>query len=383
MSADELSGEEKLRRLEQEVLFSKKLLESLPIPVFYEDSQGRYLGCNRAFAEFMSKSENEIIGHTIFDIVDRERAEKHYKRDQKMILKRTSSLAEERQMLHSDGTFHDVLFYKTLIFGESGEVSGLIGAFFDITDRKTAEIRERNYLERLQKLAFALSATQEQERRIIAMEIHDSISQNLALSKIRLKILLETMDSPTVKEELAQVIAAIDDSLQRTREQTFNLGLPVLYQFGLEKAIRFLKEDLLKRHGLFVSFKSTSFPVAINDSFKAFLFRTIQELLRNVVKHAGTDRASVAISQKSDTIFVEVADKGLGFNIEALEEADASNNSYGLFSLKTMIQLMGGIMEISSTPKRGTRVQLRFPIDAFVENNGRREDDPVGKNTDR
>ena len=358
---------ERIKRLEHKIRFTEKLLEILPVPVFYQDIHGRYLGCSKAFAEFMGKREDEILGRTIFDIVDAERAAEYSGRDQKMIAEKKNNLVEERQMLHSDGTFHDVVFYKTLIVEESGEVSGLIGVFFDITDRKKAEAREREYLERLRKLTYALSITQEQERRIIAMEIHDSISQNLAISKLRLRLLGESIDSPALKDELDQVVATLDETLQRTRAHTFNLGLPVLYQFGLEHAILCLKEDLLKKHGLRISFSIDPLPHNLNDHFKAFIFRSVQELLMNVVKHAGTDEAFVCISEKNGRILLDISDNGQGFDLDVLDEASISANSYGLFSLKTMVVLMGGKMEIRSTPLNGTWIGLSFPVEAFSE----------------
>ncbi len=358
---------DKIKRLEHKVRFTEKLLEILPVPVFYQDINGRYLGCSSAFAEFMGKREEEILGRTIFDIADAERAALYSGRDRKMIEERKYSLVEEREMLHSDGSFHDVVFYKTLIVEESGEVSGLIGVFFDITERKKAEAREREYLERLRKLTYALSITQEQERRIIAMEIHDSISQNLAISKLRLRLLGESIDSPALKDALNQVVATLDETLQRTRAHTFNLGLPVLYQFGLEHAILCLKEDLLKKYGLRITFSSDPLPQNLNDHFKAFIFRSVQELLMNVVKHAGTNEACVCISEKNGRILLDISDNGRGFDLDVLDEASISANSYGLFSLKTMVTLMGGIMKIRSTPRNGTWIGLSFPVETFSE----------------
>lgn len=362
--------EDKIRRLEREVKFTEKLLEILPVPVFNEDTQGRYLGCNHAFADFMGKREDEILARTIFDIVDPNIAEIYHRRDQKMIEERIPNLMEERQMLHSDGTYHDVVFYKTLILKEDGDPSGLIGVFFDITERKKAEDREREYLERLQKLTYALSITQETERRIIAMEIHDSISQNLALSKLRLQMLEESVESPFLRDELNKVVKTLDESLQRTRNQVFELGLPILYQFGLDHAIRCMKENLFEKYGLNVEFKSSPLPENLSDNFKAFLFRSIRELLMNVIKHAQTKEAAVLLACEGGEILAEVSDRGLGFEVNDLDTPHLSGNSCGLFSLRTMISLMGGTMEVLSTPGEGTAVKLSFPPDAFPASSG-------------
>lgn len=352
----------KLEQLERKARFTERLLEMLPVPVFYEDVNGRYLGCSRAFADFMGKDEDEILGRTIFDIMDSARAERHFERDKKMIAEGRNSLMEERQMLHSDGTFHDTAFYKALI-KEEGEPTGLIGAFFDITDRKRAEEREREYLERLRKLTYALSVTQEQERRLIAMEIHDSIGQNLAISKLKLRLLGESIDSPEVREEIDSVVATLDETLSHIRSHLFNLGLPVLYEFGLEQAILGLKEEFLKKHGLRISFTSDPLPEGLDDNLKAFIFRSAQELLMNVVKHAETDEAHVCLSEKNGRVLLDVSDNGSGFDTALLEQACMSPNSYGLFSLRTMVSLMGGVMEVRSKPHDGTWIGLSFPLE--------------------
>ncbi|MDI9388915.1 MAG: PAS domain S-box protein [Synergistota bacterium] len=349
-------------QLERQAKFTEKLLEILPVPVFYEDVQGRYLGCSRAFADFMGREEDEILGGTIFDIVGRDRAEQHFERDRKMIAEGRNSLVEERQMLHSDGTFHDTMFYKALI-REDDEITGLIGAFFDITDRKKAEEREREYLERLRKLTYALSVTQERERRQMAMEIHDSIGQNLAISKLKLRLLGDSIDSPEAKAEIDSVVATLDETMKHTRSRVFNLGLPVLYQFGLEQAILCLKDDFKKKHGLAISLTSDPLPQNLDDNLKAFIFRTVQELLVNVVKHAGTDEAHICLSLKNGRILLDVSDNGRGFDLSGLDEACLSENSYGLFSLRTMVSLMGGVMEIRSKPGDGTWIGLSFPVE--------------------
>ncbi len=356
------SLKEKIQSLERQAKFAEGLLETLPIPVFFEDAQGRYLGCNKAFADFMGKKEDEIISKTVFDIVEPSLASIFYKRDQDFIAEKEKNAAEEREMLHCDGTYHDVIFYKTLVYNGKGNVAGLIGAFIDITDRKAAENREKQYLEQLKNLATALSVAQEKERRALANELHDSVSQNLALSKLRLRMLEEFLDSALLKKELNEIMTTIDESLQCIRNQTFHLGLPALYEFGLKHAIFCLIEDLKKNHRLDVVFKNDGIPKNLDDNLKAFLFRSTQELLMNVIKHAETEKAFINLYKKGSDLVLQVSDYGKGFDAKAFEKSTDLGKSFGLLSLRTRVNFMGGDLKICSSHNRGTEVTLRVPV---------------------
>ncbi|MDI9370144.1 MAG: ATP-binding protein, partial [Synergistota bacterium] len=124
-----------------------------------------------------------------------------------------------------------------------------------------------------------------------------------------------------------------------------------------------LKEEFFKKHGLKISFTSDPLPKELDDNLKAFIFRSAQELLMNVVKHAGTDEASVCLSEKKGRVLLDVSDNGRGFDPDLLDRACLSANSYGLFSLRTMVSLMGGVMEIRSKPNDGTWIGLSFPVE--------------------
>ena len=121
--------------------FFQKLLDSIPIPIFFKDVRGVYLGCNRAFGNFLGRKTEDIVGKTVRDIAPGDLAE-IYERADRELFKTGGVQTYEGSMMHADGTRHDVIFYKAtlaIFLNQDGSVGGLIGSLFDITDRKRAE----------------------------------------------------------------------------------------------------------------------------------------------------------------------------------------------------------------------------------------------------
>lgn len=344
--------------------FGQELLNFLPLPVFYEDTEGCYIWCNEAFCEFMGRGLEEIVSKKVFEINPTPGVKVYLENDLQMMKSRSALEIRERLMRRGDGEVRNVLTYKSLQT-KSGEVNGIIGALLDITELRKAQASEEFYREKLVALASAFSVSKEQERCRIAQEIHDSISQNLAYSKLKLQFLSERLEEENLSDlrnDLAGVIAIIGEALERTRTLMFEMGVPVLYQLGLEAALQWLVGEMSRKYGFVVRFTATCIPEELSDDQKAFLFRSAQELLTNVVKHAGVNEASLSVRKRAGHVTVRVRDKGKGFDVSELDKSDLSNKSYGLFSLETLVRSLGGDVRISSVVGRGTDVTLRIPI---------------------
>ena len=141
------------KRAEEEILESKNsletLLESIPVPVFYKDINGRYLGFNQAFEDFFGKTKDELIGKSVFDISPVELATIYHAKDVELF-EEPGTQTYETQVKDALGILHDVVFYKATMINSFGKVTGLIGTVLDITERKqleTALANEKNLLE--------------------------------------------------------------------------------------------------------------------------------------------------------------------------------------------------------------------------------------------
>ncbi len=152
--------------LQENTDFLRTLLETIPVPVFYKDVAGRYLGSNRAFEAFFGKQQGELVGKTIFDIVPRELAEVCHARDL-ALLRGSGVQADDRQVADTRGLLHDVVFHKAAFKAADGKVGGMIGVILDITERKQAEARLQAQLEELQRWH---KLTLGRETRVIALK---------------------------------------------------------------------------------------------------------------------------------------------------------------------------------------------------------------------
>ncbi len=148
--------------LERQLRLTQTLLDAIPLPVFYEDARGVYTGCNRAFAEFMGRPKEEIVGRTVFDLAPPDLA-KTYREADEALFRRPGTQEYESVVADAGGVRHDAVFYKATFLNKDGSVGGLIGTMIDITDRKAmwqelVEARkelEKRVLERTQELERA------------------------------------------------------------------------------------------------------------------------------------------------------------------------------------------------------------------------------------
>ena len=135
--------------------FQQQLIDALPVPIFYKDSEGIYLGCNRAFEQFFGQKREEITGKSVYDISPKELADIYHEQDMALLQSQKIQIYES-SVKDTGGVVHDVIFHKATFPEMDGSVGGLIGAILDITERKRAEkelLASRDMLIRSEKLA--------------------------------------------------------------------------------------------------------------------------------------------------------------------------------------------------------------------------------------
>lgn len=148
--------------LERQLRFTETLLKAEPIAVFFQDAEGRYLGCNEAFSKIAGVTPGNIAGKSVFDLWPPELAEV-YRRQDEELLKNPGHQAHEFQVQNARGELIDVIFNKDVFQDENGNVGGIVGTFFDISDRKRAEAKIRNLNEELEQRVAKRTAELERE----------------------------------------------------------------------------------------------------------------------------------------------------------------------------------------------------------------------------
>jgi PAS domain S-box-containing protein len=241
----------------------------------------------------------------------------------------------------------------------AGKPVGILGVTRDISERKLAEGKLQIYQDQLRSLASELSLTEERERRRLATDLHDSIGQALSITKMKLDTLQDEAATAAFSTDLEKIRELVGGAIEQAHSLLFELSPPILYELGLEAALDYLLETVQQRHGLKTVFEDDHKPKPLGEELRVLLFRAVQELLVNVVKHARAGHARVSVHRRGDAVRIAVEDDGIGFEPSAINGGAAT---FGLFSIRERLLHLGGCMEIASKPGRGTRVSLAAPL---------------------
>jgi signal transduction histidine kinase len=217
------------------------------------------------------------------------------------------------------------------------------------------------YQERLRTLTAELLLAEERERRQLALDLHDGLSQTIALMRMRVAALAlgANSEQTAALREIGELIAQANHA---ARSVSFELSPPVLHDLGLEPALEWLVENLSARYGLKIDFDHDERPKPTDEKTRVILFRSIRELLINAAKHARARVVRVTLQRVGDELLASVDDDGVGME-PALEQVQGS----GLFSIGERLHHVGGDMSIQSERGQGTSVKLRAHIANHVE----------------
>jgi len=173
---------------------------------------------------------------------------------------------------------------------------------------------------------------------------------------------------------LAAVGQLLDGAIGRTRTLTSEVSPPVLYELGLEAAIRWLAGQARQRHGFRVAVHDDGRAKPLSGTVRLVLFDGVRELLANAAKHAGGEGCGVWVGRDGDTVRVAVRDCGPGFSAA---DAEPTGGGFGLFNLRERLRRIGGRMEISTLSGRGGHVTLVAPLEVeAAQPRGVNDDDP-------
>ena len=225
----------------------------------------------------------------------------------------------------------------------------------EIAERKRTEEELIRYQQQLRSVASQLAISEEEQRRRIAIDLHDHIGQALAMSKLKL---LEIQQSSSLSNQLDEVCELLDQTIQDTRTLTFELSPPILYELGLEPAIEWLLEKFEEKYNIPTSFQDDGEIKPLHKDVLIVLFRAVRELLINITKHASAHKVSVSIKKKEEKIIIQISDDGIGFDISQVDSGANKLNGFGLFSIRDRLEYFGGSLKTDSQPGLGTKVIL-------------------------
>jgi len=244
------------------------------------------------------------------------------------------------------------------------EIVGVAGINLNITNRKLAEIALINSEERLRRFASHLQNVREEERSVLAREIHDDLGQILVALKIDLgmlknKILNDDINftSEDIVKEIVSLTNLNDGAIGTARRIMNGLRNDQLMSLGLGAAVKEYLQEFENRYHLKCEFVSPVSKLIINEQQVLAFFRILQESMTNIVKHAKATRVKVEFRNYDNILIMEIVDNGVGFDINN----SGRNDSYGMIGMKERVFLLNGELEITSKVGEGTSVRVEIP----------------------
>lgn len=243
-----------------------------------------------------------------------------------------------------------------LVRDGQGKPMKMAGTVLDITARKLAELEVQNALTRVRELSRRLAEAEEEERRNISRELHDSFGADLAAVKLNLDLIgaaLGTATPAPVATRLADTRTLVQGAIDHSRLILSELRPPGLDDYGLRAALEMHAESVENRLGIPVSVSGCSIDPPLPRLVETALFRIVQEALNNIAKHAHADSADIVLEQIPAGLRLTVADDGGGFDV-----ARAVRLGYGFRTMRERAEAVGARFDIRSKPGRGTRITI-------------------------
>ncbi|GAA3956506.1 hypothetical protein GCM10022246_08040 [Pedobacter ginsengiterrae] len=266
---------------------------------------------------------------------------------------------EETLTIHVQGEQKVLKVKATVIRGSDAKITKVLGVDMDVTASHQAEERLRQVEAEQQLEIFRVTLrTQEEERRRISESLHNGLGQLLYSTRLAVNYLTLESASQTpdrFAESKGYTTSLLSDSIKETRRISHELMPTVLAEFGLNAAIKDVCEQLTSE----VRFDCQVLldKVKLDNYVELAIFRTVQELMVNVVKHAHATRAKVRILAESDEVLISVKDNGQGINSELKDKP-----GIGLASIRNKAYLLKGTVLLKSSPGKGTLVEVRLPL---------------------
>ncbi len=222
--------------------------------------------------------------------------------------------------------------------------------------QRTAELRHR--ARQLQKLTLDMSVAEERERERLAEILHDDLQQVLAAAKFHVGLMRNrARHDASLQATAVQVDHMLKEAIDKSRSLSHELSPAVMHHADFAETLRWLANEVQAKHGLVVHVHAHGPVRSQSDALKALLFRAVQELLFNVVKHARVHEARIRVRRLGRCLCLSVSDHGRGFDPQALGET----TGYGLLSIRERIELLGGRMTIKSAKGQGSTLRIVVP----------------------
>lgn len=331
-------------------------------------ADGTYVFANEVYCRFFGKAAEELIGNQWMPLCHPDDLA-HVMTEVEKLSPNTPVVTIENRVYSSAGGIHWMQFVNRGFFSAAGDLVEIQSVGRDIDQRKQAEAALRDVLDQLElrvverteevrRLTVEATLAEERERQAIARDLHDDLGQRLHVMRLKIDTLAKAC--PETAAAVDELRGLVTDASQVVRSLTSQLSPPVLKKLGLVPALAWLTEEMARQYGLTVEFAPDASRIALSPAQSAILFRSVRELLINVAKHSGVDRARLSVERHGNMLHLTVEDAGEG--MADIEETIRMSHGFGLASLRERLTFLGGRLDFQIPQGGGLRVELRLPM---------------------
>jgi PAS domain S-box-containing protein len=339
---------------EKELKVKDSAIESSISGVGIADLEGKLIYVNDSLLKMWGfENREEVLGRNLPEFWEGEG-----------VLKTVQELREKGWSIgedvgkRKDGSLFSVQYFASMIRDESGHPLYMYGSFLDITEQK----RDR---EALRDLSGRLINAQEDERSRIARELHDDVSQRLALLAVELDLAGQSQQESEkgLHEKMKGLSARVKELSTDIHHLSYRLHPRNIERLGLSVALKSLCREISEQQELPLGFTSDQNFDSVPDDVALCLYRVAQESLQNVVKHSQAKDARVVLSRGTNEIHLLVSDSGIGFDPDEAH----GRKSLGIISMRERLHAIGGRLSIRSEPGGGTQIECFVPLNVKDE----------------
>jgi PAS domain S-box-containing protein len=352
--------------------FLREVIDTSPNPIFARRRDGTYSLANRAAAAIYGLQPEAVEGRTPEQLgPELEGMARLEALDAEVIETGTERVVQEDTIVDHEGRMHWFRMVKRPGFSADGQsVEQVIGTAVDVTDFKLAEMRLqreesklRRSREEARRLSRQLLRAQEDERRRLAREMHDDVTQRLAgLAMLAWGTSRAVARDPAhdVRRAVEEIAGELERIANEVQALSRELHPPALEGLGLSDTLRAECNTFANRTGLAVGFERSGNFADPPAEVGLALYRIVQEALRNCIAHSGASMVAVRLDGSARQIRLVIEDHGAGFD----PAAPGARPGLGLSSMRERAHLAGAALVLDSAPGRGTRIVVIVPVAA-------------------
>jgi PAS domain S-box-containing protein len=347
------------RRITEQLRLSEgkyhRLFELASDAIFVTDLSGKLIEVNRASAELMGDSVEDVIGNDIRRYLSPEELETARRVRKALLLGQPFTQPYEQKLIRNDKSEVILMLSSNLVrHGDEPPV-------FEHVARNVT--RERRMQDNLRHYVQQITRIQEEERNRIARDLHDETAQALYALTRQLDNFIRS--SPSLPAETSAFLKGLVEQTktisQDVRRFSQDLRPPLLDDLGLLSTIRWLTGDMEHRTRITVKLNVLGTERRLAPHVELAIFRIIQEALRNVEKHASATQVDVSVEYAEGKIKICIADNGKGFKLAGDVGDLPRDGRLGLMGMKERVNLLGGEITITSESNQGTKVLIELP----------------------